>query len=364
MEHKKLAKVIGAFSVSAIVVGILSVQVGHGPVDENDPNTAPSDVIKKENVVTVQSPTKADELPLHVESIEDITPVVISTPKTLPHMFADSLEGTDIDGQLKVDATGNLIVDLAVKDFFDYFLNTVGEVSPEVAIFEMQQLAANHLPPEAANQAMKILGDYLAYKEQALHLMAQPMIPKEQQTASYKVDMLEHTFETLKSLRRQTMSADAVEAFFGMEEAYGEYTLASIRVQSDETLTESEKAEQVSFYREKLPPIIRQTEEHVIADAEKHLTIHQAITSGNETALKQKLAENEYSEETVAEIVEFQSQQRVFDQRYQEYLTERRRLLGSGLSDQDQANQLSQLRSRYFSNEKELTQAKVRDLNS
>jgi len=291
-------------------------------------------------------------------------PVMVSTPKILPHIFAESLEGTEIDGQLKVDASGNLVVDLEVKDFFDYFLNTVGEVSPEVAVFEMQQLAASHLPPEAVNQAMKILGDYLAYKEQAMELMSQPMLPKDQQTATYQLDTLEQTFQTMKALRRQTMSPDAVDAFFSMEEAYGEYTLASIRVQSDESLTESEKAELVSFHREKLPPAIRRTEDHVVADAEKHLVIHQAISSGSEETLKQQLVDNAYSEEEAAEIIAYQSQQQAFDQRYKVYLAERRQMLSAGLSDQDQTEQLNSLRSQHFSNEKELTQAKVRDLRS
>jgi lipase chaperone LimK len=320
-----------------------------------------SEKVKIKTTLAIKDNKQADEN--LYEGSSDV-PVTVSTPKILPHMFAESLEGTEIDGQLKVDASGNLVVDLEVKDFFDYFLNTVGEVSPEVAVFEMQQLAASHLPPEAVNQAMKILGDYLAYKEQALQLMSQPMIPKEQQTATYQLDMLEHTFQTMKSLRRETMSPEAVEAFFAMEEAYGEFTLSSIRVQSDDSITDNKKTALLSHLRETLPPAIRQTEDHVVADAEKHLVIHQAISSGDEESLKQQLADNEYSEEAAAEIVAYQNQQQAFDQRYENYLAEKRQLLGAGLSDQDQTEQLSILRSQYFSNDRELTQAKVRDLRS
>lgn len=36
-----------------------------------------------------------------------------------------SLAGTEVDGQLRTDAAGNLLLDLAVRDYFDYFLSAV-----------------------------------------------------------------------------------------------------------------------------------------------------------------------------------------------------------------------------------------------
>ena len=46
------------------------------------------------------------------------------TPASLPDQnFARSLAGTDIDGALKADGNGELILDLGVRDFFDYFLS-------------------------------------------------------------------------------------------------------------------------------------------------------------------------------------------------------------------------------------------------
>jgi len=53
------------------------------------------------------------------------------TPQSLgDDVFARSLEGTDIDGHLRANAQGQLMVDLETRDFFDYFLNTVGEPWP------------------------------------------------------------------------------------------------------------------------------------------------------------------------------------------------------------------------------------------
>ncbi|UZE96040.1 lipase secretion chaperone [Alkalimarinus alittae] len=360
MNNKQWAKVLGFIGASSLVVAVLSVQYSGSKVGAIPSSVGLTSVQPDQAAITLgrQASLSDNSQPLNV----DIEIQPIATPRQLPNAFAPSLEGTDIDGQLKLDAAGNLVVDLEVKDFFDYFLNTVGEVTPDVAVAEMQQVAASYLPPSAVDQAMKLLGEYLAYKSQAVELMAQPMLPIEQQTKQYQIDMLEMTFQTLKSIRRETMSEEAVTAFFTLEEAYGEYTLATIRVQNDETLSVDEKLALTQFYREQLPAIVRKTEETVLADADKHQVIHQAITSGNEETLRQQLADDGYDEDVAAEIVAFQSQQRLFDQRYQAYLLEKRQLVSAGLTDEDQTYQLGLLRARYFSNEKELTQAKVRDL--
>ena len=365
MGNKKSAKVLGVISVSSVVVAMLSIQISNWAVNSEDEPVGSTPVIPSQTYVDVVPEEGAGDITDNSQ-VADTSAVeldVVSTPKRLDDPFASSLEGTEIDGQLKLDANGNLVVDLEVKDFFDYFLNTVGEVTPDVAVAEMQKLAASHLPPSAVDKTMQLLGEYLAYKSQAVELMAQPMLPKEQQTKQYQIDMLEMTFQTLKSIRRETMSEEAVTAFFAMEEAYGEYTLASIRVQNDEALSVDEKLALTRYYREQLPDVIRKTEQTVVADAEKNQAIHQAITSGSEDVLKQQLADEGYADEVATEIVEFQSQQRMFDQRYQAYLSEKKQLAEAGLSDEDQAYQLGILRARYFNSEKELTQAKVRDLN-
>lgn len=364
MARKLLIGSLGISGLSLAVIALLSLQQGSG----TSQSAAPVKTNEIPVVKLTSGPSSANKKSSDVVSHElrsgSEEPYVASTPTVLPKAFAPSLQDTEIDGRLKVDAMGHLVVDLEVKNFFDYFLNTVGEVTPDVAVAEMQQLAASHLPPTAVNQAMQLLGEYLAYKELAVQLMAQPMIPKEQQTKEYQVEMLENTFQTLKAIRRQAMSEEAVTAFFSLEEAYGEYTLATIKAQNDDSLSASEKRALVAYHREQLPPLIRKTEERVTADAQKHQTIHQVITAGNEDELRQQLVDNDYSADAVEEIVAHQNQQRAFDQRYQQYLLDRRQLISSGLSDQDQAYQLNMLRARYFTNEKELTQAKVRDLNS
>src|SRR5690554_7854100 len=94
--------------------------------------------------------------------------------------IAPSLAGTDIDGALQADENGQLIVNLEVRDFFDYFLSTVGEVSPETAIGQIQQMARQHLPESAAQQALALLDQYLDYKQASLAVMQTELDPARQ----------------------------------------------------------------------------------------------------------------------------------------------------------------------------------------
>lgn len=319
---------------------------------------------------TTDRPVAQDSIESHTKAIkrkqsqarllaedEDID-FIASTPTKLSHVFAPSLEGTEIDGRLKADTSGQLVVDLEVRDFFDYFLNAVGDVEPEQALAEIGKIARDNLPPTAANQAMALLDQYLAFKEEAVQLMSQP-IPNESKS---QIESLQWAFNELKRIRRETMSSEAVEAFFSMEEAYSEYTLASIRIQSDESLSERDKAALIAYERDQLPEPMRLTEETLISEAQKHAEVEQMIAAGDEQGLVDRLRTEGYEEEQILSILDYQRTQQQFDERYAMYRLEKEKLSDSGLSVDDQQLQLENLRAQYFSSEQELTQAKVRDL--
>lgn len=286
------------------------------------------------------------------------------TPRKLEHVFSPNLEGTDIDGQLKVDANGQLELALDVRDFFDYFLSTADIVTPEVSIQEMLLVAEQSIPPEAVEEVKQLLADYLSYKEQAVALMQQPLLPTEQQTQAYQLQVLEDGLKQLRAIRRDTMSPEAVDAFFGLEEAYEDYTLASVRVQMDDRLSEGEKARMIEYHRSQLPEVIRRTEEQLIADAERVAPVYEALNSGDPQNLQAELSARGYSEEQQQEIIKYQKDQADFDRRYDEYAALKRQLPQTFLSEEERDRAVEALRQRYFFSEQELTLARVRDIQS
>jgi len=287
------------------------------------------------------------------------------TPRKLDKPFSSTLEGTDIDGQLKVGDDGQLVVDLAVKDFFDYFLSATAEVSPEVALDELLRIASESLPPENFRQVQDMLDNYLAYKESALRLMSQPLLPHDQQTPEYQMQMMQQSVQALRALRREHMPENQVEAFFGLEEAYEDYTLASIRIQQNPNLSPEQMQSELQAQRELLPEVIRQTETRIAEDANTSQEINQLLLSDmQDSELDMVLREKGLSDAAVAEALDYRQQQRDFEGKYALYKKERDQLLSAGLSEQDLLSQKEQLLKKYFDSEQSITQAKVKDLSS
>jgi lipase chaperone LimK len=292
--------------------------------------------------------------------------IIAQTPRAFSgKAFAPSIEGTEIDGRLKADLNGNLIVDLEVRDMFDYFMNTVADVEPEVALAELEKLAREHLPASAADQAMALLDDYIAYKEAALTYSRKPLLPPDQQTIEYQISMLEQSFTQLKEIRRSTMSREAVDAFFGLEEAYGEYTIASIQIQSDTSLSSELKQAKLEQARAQLPPMVRETETRMHEDLEASEKVNTLLASDlSDSELERALAAEGLEEEAIKDALNYRLAQESFDEQYAQYAVERDQLKNSGLSESDMEPELERLRQRYFNSEKGLTQARVRDLSS
>ena len=287
------------------------------------------------------------------------------TPKRLEKPFSSILEGTDIDGQLKVGDDGQLIVDLAVKDFFDYFLSTTAEVSPEVALDELLRVASESLPPENFLQVQTMLDNYLAYKESAIKLMSQPMLPHDQQTPEYQLQVMEDSLRELRALRREHMPENQVEAFFGLEEAYEDYTLASIRIQQNPNLSSEQMQAELAAQRELLPEVIRNTETRIAAETQSAQEVNELLLSDiQDSELEIALREKGLSDAAVNDALDYRKQQRDFEQQYALYKKERDQLLSAGLSDKDLASQKEQLLKKYFDSEQSITQARVKDLSS
>lgn len=309
--------------------------------------------VQKESSAAIVAADKAGE-PAH------------ATPDSLgEEPFASSLKGTEIDGALKADANGNLIVDLSTRDFFDYFLNTVGEVSPETALAEIEALARGSLPPAAAEQALAVLDQYLDYKQQALAMGNQTLDPTRQQDPAYQLQMLKSALTDLKQLRRNAFDPATHQAFFGLEEAYGDYTLATIEIQQRDDLSADSKRTLMTYHREQLPEVIRNTETRMIQEQEIHQQRQEVIANASSPEQAgEQLSEMGVPEEQVTEVVNYLTERERFDDRYQQFEQELASLQSAGLSDDAMSTQRDQLLEQHFDSEQSRTWARLKALDT
>ena len=268
-----------------------------------------------------------------------------------------SLRGTEIGGNLRVDDQGNLIIEAEVKELFDYFLNTIGELPMEDVIARLTQGIMEFLPPLAADQAIEILNNYLAYKT------ATGKIPYEDYSLSNeKLDLnhYAHVMSERSLLRRQYMGETVADAFWKDSESYDQFTLERTRIEGDTTLSAQEKSELISSFEADLPEQYREAREKFTKLESINKTV-QALEQRH--ASQQEIAEawrEQYGEDAAVRYQELQQQREVWNQRYNDYTLKRQAIIQSPLDNNDQNVAIQDLQQKLFD---ETEQKRVQSLD-
>ena len=274
------------------------------------------------------------------------TPAVVSAPVNLP-----GLQGTEVDGELKVDSAGNLQLSLALRDYLDYFLSAADQAGLDAAVAAMLADASGRLQEPALGQFIGVLGDYMDYKRASLALLQQPLSTAQQSTPDGQLVALQRAFEQLAELRRAHFSSAAAEALFGAEEAYGRYTLGNLALMARTDLSEHTKAQAQELLRAQLPEAMRASEERQAQAQALQVQTDKLWQEGaSEEQVRQLLALT-YDPPTVERLLSEQRNERAWQQRYATYQQELAALQGNGLSAADQQQEQQRLRQRLFSAE-------------
>ncbi|MGG5871020.1 lipase secretion chaperone [Pseudomonas peli] len=267
-------------------------------------------------------------------------------PASLP-----GLQGTEVDGELKADSAGNLQLNLALRDYLDYFLSAADQAGLETVVEAMLADARGRLPEPALGQFIGLLGDYMDYKRASLALLQQPLSAAQQSTPDGQLVALQRAFEQLAQLRRTHFSSAATEALFGAEEAYGRYTLDNLALMAREDLSEHAKALAQERLRAQLPEAMRTSEERQAQAQALQVQTDKLWQEGaSEEQVRQLLALT-YDPPTVERLLSEQRNERAWQQRYATYQQELAALQGNGLSAADQQQEQQRLRQRLFSAE-------------
>ncbi|MCH2189518.1 MAG: hypothetical protein MK188_01155, partial [Gammaproteobacteria bacterium] len=180
----------------------------------------------------------------------------VSTPTAHDQIeFAQSLQGTEIDGSLRVGADGLLILDQGVRDFFDYFLSAADELGPEAAIAEVRRYIDDFLPESAAIQAHNLFANYLRYKKFEFELQQTPL--NGAQLDADSLQLVRENFESLRDKRSRLFNDQEDEALFGLEQIYQEYTLSTLELFADQTITDEDRMDRLAGLEAALPSELR-----------------------------------------------------------------------------------------------------------
>lgn len=254
-----------------------------------------------------------------------------------------SLRGTEVDGKLEVDAAGHLKITREIRNLFDYFLSAIGEETLPTLLARIRAYLHHSLPPVAEAEAQHILQGYIGFR-QAVDKLQAP-------TASTTTDVaaLRQRVQMVQQLRHQYLDPPVIQAFFGDEDAYDQYTLDRMAIMQDKSLSASEKAKRVSESENQLPAELKASVDAVNKYQElKTLTEDWQNRGGNAAELRQ-IRENLVGSEAADRLESLDRDRQAWNDRMQKYLEQRAAILGNNnLSDVDRQQAVAQLRAQSF----------------
>lgn len=154
-----------------------------------------------------------------------------------------SLQGTDVDGELHVDAQGAFVPDAAALRFFEYFLAALGERDEASLRALIAAEIEKRLPASARASALTFLDTYLHYRQEAGDLGRISKDP----------DDLHAAVDTLYALRRDIFGEKLADTLFAEEEAVRTHALERRLLLADTSLDESERKARLDALDRDLP---------------------------------------------------------------------------------------------------------------
>lgn len=276
----------------------------------------------------------------------------ISAPPSLPPPSAParltpaaqeptSLRGTQVDGELLVDARGNLVLTSQVRHLFDYFLSLIGEESSQQARQRIRDHLTAQLDEPARGQALELLETYLDYQYQLVDLEARFPV------AEHLEDLLARE-QAVQQLRARLFSREAHEAFFAGEEIYNNFTLERLTIQQDPSLSDREKGLAIEALRENLPEEMQQLLVPQIHNDLREQTLALRAAGADEGRIRQ-LRMGMLGPEATERLEELDRSRAEWRERVAAFQQERERILSQpGLADSDRRAAVNALLEEQF----------------
>jgi lipase chaperone LimK len=284
--------------------------------------TAPSDLVNKASAISI-----SEQLPA-------------------------SLAGTSVpDGWARTDRLGNLIPTPHLRQLFEYFLSALGEESLQQLVARIET-ALSVLDEPARSQALATLGNYLEYK-----LAVSELEQSYGEMSGLGAGEMQQRMAEIQALRRTWLDADTADAFFADDEAVDRFQIARLRITSDDSLTDEQKAEALRQAESSLPEPLRKAREETrrFADYEQ---VRQELA--DDPRALEAWRQEAFGTEAAERLARLEDEQTDWDRRWQGYSRERDRLMSSGLAAPEREEALERLRASYF-NETERIRAEALD---
>lgn len=245
---------------------------------------------------------------------------------------------------LTLDENGQLVVDSALRNLFEYYLSALGEEPLEHVIARIKHDLTTQLPPLASAQGIALLTAYIQFRNH------QGVLKNdfEQQSGdqSFSLTAVRELVLAERQARAMFFEDAHSQALFGDEDAAQDYLLARLAITTNDNLSASERSEQLAQLEKQAPASVRASRaadilvETVAAD-------DALVASYVDDAAVFSARAAQFGEATATRLQARDQQRAAWQAKVAAYRVELRALLGSAGQAPD-PTLLAQLRDYHF----------------
>ncbi len=262
-----------------------------------------------------------------------------------------SLKGTQVDGEIIINENKQLVVTEGLRRLFDYFLSALGEEEEATIYARVESYIRHHTPEPAASQAVAIFGNYVAY------LKALPDIEKRygnlqlQASKSGELDLnaIAQQKQEVASLRQQYFDKTTIEAFFGAEDNYDDYSIEMVRINQNEQMSEAQKQAARQDYVSRLPDGAIKT--NILQQAnlnELMIRTERMKAAGASPEALYNMRRELVGVPAAERLAQVDQEDANFDQRFTQYEAQKAQLLSQSANPAAAQSQIEQLEQQLF----------------
>ena len=250
-----------------------------------------------------------------------------------------TFRGAQVDGALRTGLHGELVVDMALRRWIDFYLSARGEVELNELVAAMHAEMAQ-LPQPGQNQAIDLLEDYLGY----LAALGNYDEEAQRRLSGADFDAMAGRLEWQKRLRREWLEPNVVAAFFGEDEAMDDYTLERIRL-----VKQGASAEELATLEQTLPDELQQLRARSRLITNMHQQESDLRANGASAADVQAWRVQQFGAEAAGRLAEVDQRREQWQSRLRDYQQYSQSLALKGLSENDRNQLLESYQQRHFS---------------
>lgn len=265
-------------------------------------------------------------------------PVAAPAPKPQRPLFAPSLSGTQPDGEI---ALGDLQLNPALLQRFDYYLTATGERSLADITAQISRDLDQELKPSAAAEAKRILAKYLQFKEALASLALNPAL------AGQSLDTLHLRLLAIQNIRSRFFTRDEITALFAEEDQQDAQLEERLAISQNRQLGAQQQAQQLAALDSRLSAGQQKARSSLTTHLTLAAQVEAAKLQGAGTGQIYQLRSQSAGEAAAARLAALDVEEAAWQAKTERYLAEKSVLPSLPPAERDSARQ--QLRDRYFS---------------